>query len=87
MVFGSQIYSPHVQVDPRKLDSYGIGIDQVAQAISAANVNLPTGTLYGPESPWNVTANGQLFNAEQLSPLIIAFTERCACQASLMSAG
>jgi len=73
MVFGSQIYSPHVQVDPRKLDSYGIGIDQVAQAINAANVNLPTGTLYGPDRCWNVMANGQLFNAEQLSPLIVAF--------------
>jgi HAE1 family hydrophobic/amphiphilic exporter-1 len=73
MVFGSQIYSPHVQVDPRKLDAYGIGIDQVEQAINGANVNLPTGTLYGPDMCWNVTANGQLFNAAELSPIIVAF--------------
>ncbi len=72
MVFGSQIYAPHVQVDPRKLDAYGIGIDQVATAINAANVNLPTGTLYGPDQCWNVIANGQLFNAEQFSPVIVA---------------
>jgi HAE1 family hydrophobic/amphiphilic exporter-1 len=73
MVFGSQIYSPHVQVDPRKLDAYKIGIDQVETAINAANVNLPTGTLYGPDTCWNVIANGQLFNAEQLSPVIVAY--------------
>jgi HAE1 family hydrophobic/amphiphilic exporter-1 len=73
MVFGSQIYAPHVQVDPRKLDSYGIGINQVATAINAANVNLPTGTLYGPDLCWNVMCNGQLFNAEQFSPVIVSY--------------
>ena len=73
MVFGSQIYSPHVQVDPRKLDSYGIGINEVASAITNANVNLPTGTLYGPDMSWNVMANGQLFNAAELSPIIVSY--------------
>jgi hydrophobic/amphiphilic exporter-1 (mainly G- bacteria), HAE1 family len=72
-VFGSQVYAPHVQIDPRKLDSYGIGIDQVAQAISDANVNLPTGTLYGPDMSYNVMANGQLFNAAAFKPVIVAY--------------
>ena len=36
-----------VDVDPRKLAARGIGIDEVASAISNANVNLPTGTMYG----------------------------------------
>ena len=53
MVYGSQIYSPHVQIDPRKIASYGIGINQVAAAIQSANVNLPTGTLYGPDKAYN----------------------------------
>jgi HAE1 family hydrophobic/amphiphilic exporter-1 len=72
-VFGSQIYAPRVQVDPRKLDVYNLGIDEVATAISQANVNLPTGTLYGPNVCYNVMANGQLFNAEQLSPIIVSY--------------
>src|SRR5262249_29140652 len=60
-VFGSQIYSPHVQVDPAKLASLGIGIDQVNSAIANANVELPTGTLYGKDTCWNVKVNGQCF--------------------------
>jgi HAE1 family hydrophobic/amphiphilic exporter-1 len=72
-VFGSQIYAPHVQVDPRKLAAYGIGIDQVAAAIKSANVNLPTGTLHGPDTAYNVMANGQLFNAEAFRPLIVSY--------------
>jgi hydrophobic/amphiphilic exporter-1 (mainly G- bacteria), HAE1 family len=73
MVFGSQIYAPHVQVDPRLLASYGIGIDQVATAVQQANVNLPCGTLYGPDTAYNITANGQLFNADAFAPLIVSY--------------
>ncbi|MBX9720976.1 MAG: efflux RND transporter permease subunit, partial [Candidatus Obscuribacterales bacterium] len=72
-VFGSQIYSPHVQLDPRKLASMGIGIDEVVSAVRNNNVNLPTGTLYGPDKAYNLTVNGQLFNADQLRPLIVTY--------------
>ncbi len=72
-VFGSQIFSPHVQVDPRKLASYGIGIDEVANAIRTNNVNLPTGTLSGPKQAPNIRVNGQLFNAKAFAPLIVTY--------------
>lgn len=72
-VFGSQIFSPHVQVDPRKLASYGIGIDEVANAIRTNNVNLPTGTLSGPKLAPNIRVNGQLFNAKAFAPLIVTY--------------
>lgn len=72
-VMGSQIYAPHVQVDPRKLSAYGIGIDQVANAVRGANVNLPTGTLYGKDRAYNIMANGQLYNAAMFAPVIVAY--------------
>ena len=72
-VFGSQIYSPHVQIDPRRLASYGIGMDEVVKAVRDANVNQPTGTLYGPQRAYNVKVNGQLMNADELRPTIVAF--------------
>src|SRR6516162_5253928 len=46
-VFGPQQFAVRVQADPNKLAAYGLGIDQVAQAVAAGNVNQPLGTLYG----------------------------------------
>src|SRR5262249_23115106 len=46
-VFGQQKYAVRVQVDPNALAARGVGINEVEQAVATANVNLPTGTLYG----------------------------------------
>ena len=48
-MFGAAKYAVRVDVDPRQLSARGIGIDEVATAIQNANVNLPTGTMYGLE--------------------------------------
>src|SRR5918993_2970742 len=72
-LFGAAKYAVRVDVDPRRLSSRGIGIDEVASAIQTANVNLPTGTLYGSERAFTVLANGQLFRADAYGPVIIAY--------------
>jgi len=72
-VFGAQKYAVRVQLDPKALASRGIGIDEVMQAIQAANVNLPTGTLYGTHKAFTVEATGQLRNAAAYRPLIVAY--------------
>ncbi|MEA2648510.1 MAG: hypothetical protein QOG61_945, partial [Candidatus Binataceae bacterium] len=72
-VYGAQKYAVRVQVDPQALASRGIGINEVAEAIASANVNLPTGTLYGAHQAFTVQANGQLTNAAAYRPLIVAY--------------
>jgi hydrophobic/amphiphilic exporter-1 (mainly G- bacteria), HAE1 family len=72
-VFGSQQYAVRVQVDPNKLAAYGLGIDQVEQAVEAGNVDQPLGTLYGKHQAFVVQANGQLENAAAFRPLIVAY--------------
>jgi HAE1 family hydrophobic/amphiphilic exporter-1 len=72
-IFGSQKYAVRVQVDPRALAARGIGLDEVEQAIARANVNKPTGTLYGAHQAVNVQATGQLLDASAYRPLIIAY--------------
>ena len=37
------------------------------------NVNIPTGTLYGPHSSYNVQVNGQLMKAVDYEPLIVTY--------------
>src|SRR5512135_3386278 len=46
-VYGAQKYAVRVQVNPKALALRQIGIDEVANAVMNANVNLPTGTLWG----------------------------------------
>uniref|UniRef100_A0A7C5ENA9 Efflux RND transporter permease subunit n=1 Tax=Desulfobacca acetoxidans TaxID=60893 RepID=A0A7C5ENA9_9BACT len=72
-VFGSQKYAVRLQLDPKALASRGLGINEVAEAIRTANVNLPTGTLYGPEQAYTVQATGQLTTASAYRPLIVAY--------------
>jgi HAE1 family hydrophobic/amphiphilic exporter-1 len=71
-VFGSQKFAVRVDVDPRELAARGIGIDEVASAIQSANVNMPTGTIYG-ERTFVVRTNGQLMRASTYGPSIIAY--------------
>jgi HAE1 family hydrophobic/amphiphilic exporter-1 len=74
-VFGQQKYAVRVQVDPGRLAARRIGINEVQQAVAQANVNLPTGTLYGDERLFAVQANGQLYDAAAYRPLIVAYRD------------
>jgi len=74
-IFGSQKYAVRVDVDPNALASVSIGIDEVAKAISSANVNRPTGTIFGPKQSYVVQANGQLMRAAAYGPRIIAYRQ------------
>ena len=53
-VQGQQKYAVRVQVDPDKLVAKRIGLNEVDAAIANWNVNLPTGTLFGPRQTYNV---------------------------------
>jgi HAE1 family hydrophobic/amphiphilic exporter-1 len=72
-VFGAQKYAVRIQLDPRALASLGIGVNQVASAVQGANVNLPTGTLYGPNRAFTVEATGQLEDAQAYRSLVVAY--------------
>ena len=72
-VFGAAKYAVRVDVNPHKLAAKGIGIDEVATAISNNNVNLPTGTIYGADKTFVVEANGQLMRAQSYGPMIVAY--------------
>jgi len=72
-VMGAQKFSVHVQADPDKMNAHKIGINELASAISGWNVNLPTGTLYGNHTAYNVMADGQLMNSEAYRPMIVAW--------------
>lgn len=72
-IYGSQKFAVRVQLDPRALATRGIGIDEASAAVQQGNVNLPTGTLWGPNQAVTLEANGQLMAADAYRPLIVAY--------------
>jgi HAE1 family hydrophobic/amphiphilic exporter-1 len=72
-VFGSQKYAVRIQLDPRALSARGIPIGDVSEAIRSANVNLPTGILWGPNRSTTVVASGQLRTAQEFGAIVVAY--------------
>ncbi len=72
-VFGASKYAVRVQLDPEQLASRGVGVSQVANAVRANNVMIPTGVLYGPHQTTTLQATGQLVNADQFRQLIVTY--------------
>jgi hydrophobic/amphiphilic exporter-1 (mainly G- bacteria), HAE1 family len=73
VIYGSRKYAVRIQLDPQSLASRQIGIDEITNAVQNANVNLPTGTLYGEHRAFTLQANGQLTHASEYRPLIVAY--------------
>jgi hydrophobic/amphiphilic exporter-1 (mainly G- bacteria), HAE1 family len=72
-VFGQAKYAVRIQLDPNAMAARGIGINEVEQAVANANVNLPTGTLYGKDRMFAVQASGQLHDAAAFRPVIVTY--------------
>jgi HAE1 family hydrophobic/amphiphilic exporter-1 len=72
-VWGSRKYAVRIDLDPDALATRGIGIDAVADAVGRGSVNLPTGTLYGPERIYNVRVGGQMHDADAFGEMIVSY--------------
>src|SRR6185503_18502856 len=73
LVYGAQKYAVRLQLDPGQLATRNIALEDVANAVTQQNVNMPTGVLYGPKTALTVQATGQLENAGQFSDVIVAY--------------
>lgn len=70
---GSSLPAVRVELNPTALAQYGIGLDQVAKAITASNANRPKGSLEHGERHWQIHANDQAEHAADYLPLIVAY--------------
>ncbi len=77
-VYGAQKYALRVRLDPRLLQARGLGPEDVAQAITEGNVNLPAGSLQGPNQFLAVQPNGQLPDAAAFRNLTVAYRNGAA---------
>ena len=73
LVYGAQKYAVRIQLDPRQLASRNLALEDITTAVSAQNVNLPTGILWGPKVALTVQATGQLENADAFRNMVVAY--------------
>ncbi|RYX92615.1 MAG: multidrug transporter subunit MdtC [Comamonadaceae bacterium] len=70
---GGQRPAVRIQADTRALASYGLGLDSVRTAITAANANAAKGSIDGPTRAYTINSNDQLLAVADYSNLIIAY--------------
>lgn len=60
------------EVNPTLLSKLGVGVEQVRSALASANANRPKGEISSPINAWTITANDQLFKADDYKKIIVA---------------
>ena len=73
VIYGQKKYAVRVQLDPDELATRGLGIDEVADAVAAANSMLPTGSLEGAQRASSIKSSGQLLNARAFRDTVVAY--------------
>jgi len=70
---GSSLPAVRVDLNPTALFRYGVGLEDVRAALSAANAHSPKGMVENNRFRWQVYSNDQSVAANDFRPLIIAF--------------
>jgi multidrug efflux pump len=66
------------EVNPTLLNKLGVGLDNVRNALNAANANRPKGSVSDSTTSYSFTDTDQLFTADQYRPLIVAYNNGSA---------
>ena len=70
---GGQRPAVRIQADTEALASYGLGLDSLRTAITAANANSAKGNFDGPTRSYAINANDQLVTVPDYKNLIVAY--------------
>ena len=75
---GQQKPAIRVQIDPAKIASLGIGLEDIASVISAATVDSPTGSIDGSRRNFAIYDNDQLLAADAWNDVVVAYKNGAA---------
>src|ERR1700741_3311713 len=79
---GQQKPAIRIQVNPQALAARGIGLEDVRNVVSQANVDLPKGTLNSPRRTYTLNTNDQLQTPDAYDSLIVAYRNGSAVRVS-----
>ncbi|MEQ1528088.1 MAG: multidrug efflux RND transporter permease subunit [Methylococcales bacterium] len=73
LIGGAALPAVRVELNPHALSQYGLGLEDVRNAITQANVNRPKGVLESETQRWQIQANDQVRTAKDYLPLIVNY--------------
>jgi len=74
-VWGEKLYSMRLWLDPIKMAGYGITFQDVQNALTAQNVELPAGKVAGANTELSVRTLGRLYTEQDFNELIVKTIE------------
>ena len=72
-ISGGQKPAVRIQVNPTKLSSYGINLEDVRTALTQTSVNQAKGNFDGPRQDYQIDANDQLTDASGYPNVVVAY--------------
>jgi multidrug efflux pump len=72
-VGGSSLPGVRVDVNPTQLNSYGLGLQDVALMLNKQNANSPKGQISNNTTTLDVSSNDQLLKAVDYMPLVVGY--------------
>jgi multidrug efflux pump len=86
IIGGSALPAVRVELNPKALFKYGIGLEDVRAALASANANSPKGMIDDGSQRYQVYTNDQSTKAADYAPLVVAYRNGAAVQLSDLAA-
>jgi multidrug efflux pump len=77
-VFGGATPAVRVEVDPKKLESFGLTIGSVQSTLTQQNSHSPRGQLSNDQITQDIITNNQISDAAEYKPLVIGYRRGAA---------
>jgi multidrug efflux pump len=81
-VGGSSLPAVRVEINPTQLNSYGLGLQDVASMLSSQNANEPKGQISDDHGTADITTNDQLLKAQYYKDLVVGYHNGAAVKLS-----
>jgi multidrug efflux pump len=85
-IVGSSLPAVRVDLDPNRLFSYGIGLEDVRAALASANADSPKGAIEQNGQHFQIYANDQAVHAADYASLVVAYRNGAAVRLSDVAA-
>jgi multidrug efflux pump len=78
IIGGSALPAVRVELNPKALFKYGIGLEDIRAALASANANSPKGTVDDGDRRYQLYTNDQATKASDYAPLVVAYRNGAA---------